>query len=66
MAKLKIGVFGCRRGGNYVSLMAARPEDIEVVALCDRDIEKLSAKDTVPEAKRFTDFDEFLASLHGQ
>ena len=60
MAKLKIGVFGCRRGGNYVSLMASRPDDIEVVALCDRDIEKLSAKDTVPGARCFTDFDEFL------
>ncbi len=60
MAKLKIGVFGCRRGGNYVSLMASRPDDIEVVALCDREIEKLGAKDTVPDARCFTDFDEFL------
>ena len=62
--KIKIGIFGCRRG-MYVASHVKNffPDDAVVWALCDR---KKSALDRAmadfPEAKAFDNFDEFIES----
>ncbi len=57
---LKIGVFGCWRGGSYIQLLNAY-ERTEVVAICDKNTD-MTAGDRCPAtAKAFTDFDEFLS-----
>lgn len=59
MEKIRIGVFGGRRGGNFVHLMKDFDE-IEIIAICDWDIDRLECRKAVPGAKFFKEFDEFL------
>lgn len=66
MEKLKIGMFGLGiksgvyRGVSYIRLMMKEPR-IEVVAVCDWDVEKSGLDKELPDAGLFTDFDEFIA-----
>jgi len=59
--EIKIGIFGLSRGMSYASIM--KDEDaIEVVALCDKLSDRLErAQKDFPDAKAFSNFDEFLA-----
>ena len=61
MEKLKLGLFGARRGGSYLDIFAKDEENIEIVAVCDKDYEELGAFKKHPDYKYFKDFDEFLA-----
>ncbi|MBR4452209.1 MAG: hypothetical protein IKS39_10270, partial [Clostridia bacterium] len=58
---LKIGVFGVWRGNNYIDLFK-EDEEIEIVAICDKNLEKLKEhKDEFASAFLCADFDEFLS-----
>lgn len=58
---IKIGVFGAWRGNTYINHFN-EDENIEIVAICDKNIEKLSEENGMPEnAACFKDFDEFLS-----
>ncbi len=57
---LKIGVFGAWRGNSYIDLFK-EDDEIEIVAICDKNIEKLNEhKDEFPGAVLCSDFDEFI------
>lgn len=60
MRSVKIGVFGVKRGGNYIEHILANNGDI--VALCDKDEEylKKAAEKIGSDVKCYTDFDEFI------
>ena len=58
---IKIGVFGAWRGGSYISIMSKEKDDIEIVAICDKDEGKLASYKDFPAEALFTDFDKFLA-----
>lgn len=59
MKKVKLGIFGLGRGGSFYDSIAAN--DGEVVAVCDRDEEKLqNAKELIPDVALYRDFDAFL------
>lgn len=60
MSKLKIGVFGARRGASYAALFQAH-ERCEVVAVCDREIDTLEDAAFGPGVRRFKEFDAFLS-----
>lgn len=60
--KIRIGFFGAWRGGSYISLMSKEKDDIEIVAVCDKNADKIeNNKEGIGDAKVFTDFDEFLS-----
>ncbi|MCX7705170.1 MAG: Gfo/Idh/MocA family oxidoreductase [bacterium] len=62
MKKLKIGIVGLSRGRGFVNVFSAHP-DVEVSAICDIDIQKLSEVGDafgLPDKARFTNFDDFL------
>ncbi len=61
--KLKIGVFGVRRGQAFINAIGMIDE-ADVVAICDSDVEKAQevVKMCPPDVKVFTDFDEMLDS----
>lgn len=57
--KVKIGVFGAWRGNSYIDLF--RKEDrIELMAICDKNIDKLENPEEMKGIALFKDFDEFL------
>ena len=57
---LKIGVFGAWRGNSYIKLFND-DEEIEIVAVCDRNLDKLlENKDSFSSAYLCGDFDEFI------
>ena len=58
---IKIGIFGAWRGSSYIELIAAENKDvIQIVAVCDRQAEKLDDVKGLEGAKLFSDFDEFI------
>ena len=66
MKKFTVAILGCGNRGaqTYGALMHARPEQFEVVALCDYNTTRLGnfgARFGVPEANRFTDEEVFLS-----
>lgn len=57
---IKIGVFGAWRGNSYINLFN-KDESIEIVAICDKNIDNLCEKDDLPDNVSFyKNFDEFL------
>ena len=57
---LKIGVFGAWRGNSYINLFK-QDEGIEIVAICDRNIDSLiENKADFENAYLCADFDDFL------
>lgn len=57
---IKIGVFGAWRGNSYINLFN-KDENIEIVAICDKNIDNLCEKDDLPDNVSFyKNFDEFL------
>ncbi len=55
----KVGIFGLRRGSNF--LKNAINNGFDIVALCDRDEKMMNAiKGRAPEATCYSDFDEFI------
>ena len=57
--KIKMGVFGAWRGNSYIDLF--RKEDcIELMAICDKNIDKLENPEEMKGIALFKDFDEFL------
>lgn len=60
MKTIKLGIFGLGRGSSFLKDVLFN--DGEVVALCDRDVEKMeAAASNLPEKPAFyTDFDEFI------
>ena len=64
MAKYKVGVVGCRRGGSLVKSLATHPKS-EITAVCDIDENQLadmSKAYDVPDSSQFKDFDTFVDS----
>lgn len=60
MSKIKIGVFGAWRGNSYIDLFKDEDE-IELVAVCDKNIDKLEIeKELLSEIEVCRDFDSFL------
>ena len=60
MASIKMGVFGAWRGNSYIDLMLREPE-IDLVAICDKNIDNLCDDGKLAEIPKFRDFDEFLS-----
>ena len=59
MDKIRIGIFGLRRGSNFIDEI--RFNGGEVVAVCEKDSEQvLEVKDKIEGAEIFSDFDEFI------
>ncbi|MBR6361627.1 MAG: Gfo/Idh/MocA family oxidoreductase [Clostridia bacterium] len=57
---LKIGVFGAWRGNSYIDLFKEE-EEIEIIAICDKNIDKLiENKDEFANAYLCADFDDFI------
>ena len=57
---LKIGVFGAWRGNSYIDLFK-EDEEIEIIAICDKNIDKLiENKDEFKNAYLCADFDDFI------
>ena len=57
---LKIGVFGAWRGNSYIDLFK-EDEEIEIIAICDKNIDKLiENKDEFANAYLCADFDDFI------
>ena len=57
---LKIGVFGAWRGNSYIDLFS-RDDDIEIAAICDRNLDALlEDKERFAVAALCADFDEFI------
>ncbi|MBR6748295.1 MAG: Gfo/Idh/MocA family oxidoreductase [Clostridia bacterium] len=62
--KMRIGIFGVRRGAGFVKLFAER-DDTLVTAVCDsnpRELEKIQEHITKYNIQVFTDFDTFIDS----
>nr|MCR5690262.1 Gfo/Idh/MocA family oxidoreductase [Clostridiales bacterium] len=58
MGKIKLGIFGLRRGADYLD--AIRLNGFEVTVVCDSDASRYeAAKDRLPGAVFYTDPDEF-------
>ena len=58
---IKIGMFGAWRGNSYIDLIAAEdPSIIKIVAVCDKQADKLDHVKGLADAKLFRDFDEFI------
>ena len=55
---IKIGVFGAWRGNSYIELFQ-QDDEIEVVAVCDKQLDRLET-DAMPGVLKCTDFDAFL------
>ena len=55
---IRIGVFGAWRGNNYIELFR-RDDEIELIAVCDRNVDRLES-DALPGVLKCTDFDDFL------
>lgn len=62
--KLKIGVYGCSRGQDFIKIMKLLPDKVEIAAICEKREKALSdTKSLCPEStKAYTDFDEFIKS----
>ena len=63
MAKVKVGVFGGRRGGTMIDVMSRHP-DAELVAICDSDSQVLDKARTLAERNGskvtlYSDFERF-------
>lgn len=57
-----LGMFGAWRGSSYIDLIAQESrEDVRIVAVCDKQAEKLEKVAGLEDARLFADFDEFLA-----
>lgn len=57
---IKIGVFGAWRGNSYINLFN-KDDEIEIVAVCDKNIDNLCENNDLPDSVLFfKDFDEFL------
>lgn len=63
MASIKMGVFGAWRGNSYIGLMLDEPE-IDLVAICDKNIDSMCDDKRLESIPKFRDFDEFLT--HGK
>ncbi len=59
MAKVKIGVFGAWRGNTYINLITEEPR-VDLVAICDKNIDVDGEAEKYPGVAKFKDFDEFL------
>ena len=58
---IKIGMFGAWRGNSYIDLIAAEdPSVIKIVAVCDKQADKLDNVKGLDGAKLFRDFDDFI------
>lgn len=58
---IRIGMFGAWRGNSYIDLIAAEdPSVIKIVAVCDKQADKLDHVKGLADAKLFRDFDEFI------
>lgn len=56
---IKFGIFGLSRGKSFIDGILACGG--EIVALCDADVERIAERQKrLPDAKGYTDFDEFL------
>ncbi len=67
MKKYSVAILGCGNRGaqTYGVLMQARPDEFEIVALCDKSAERLNTfggRFSVPEALRFRDEEAFFES----
>ncbi len=60
MASIKMGVFGAWRGNSYIGLMLDEPE-IEITAICDKNIDSLCEDERLEKIPKYRDFDTFLA-----
>ncbi len=58
---IKVGMFGAWRGNSYVSIIGREdPDVIRIVAVCDRQADKLEELEGMKDVKLFSDFDSFL------
>ena len=58
---IKIGMFGAWRGNSYIRSIAHRdPDEIRLVAICDKQADKLARVEGVEGVEFFPDFDSFL------
>ena len=58
---INIGMFGAWRGNSYIDLIAAEdPSVIKIVAVCDKQADKLDNVKGLDGAKLFKDFDDFI------
>ena len=58
---IKVGMFGAWRGNSYVSIIGKEdPDVIRIVAICDRQADKLEGLEGMEGVKFFSDFDSFL------
>ena len=58
---LKIGVFGAWRGNSYIDLFM-QDDEIEIVAICDKNIEKISEnREKLAGVYLCPDFDDFIS-----
>lgn len=59
MASIKMGVFGAWRGNSYIEIMQ-QEEEIELVAICDKNIDSMDKAEWQENIACFKEFDEFL------
>ncbi len=61
MKKIRIGVVGLERGGNFVQAIKSM-DDVELTAVCEIDEARIErSKELIPDSTRiFKDFDEFI------
>ena len=68
MKKIRLGIFGCRRGRSYIkAIFNGNIPDVRVTAICEKDAERIGkALELCPKGrwapKVFTDAEEFFAS----
>jgi predicted dehydrogenase len=58
MKKLRIGVAGLRRGSGFAKLVSLHP-DCQLVAVCDRNIERAREVAGIVQAEPYDDYDRF-------
>lgn len=63
MGKIKIGIFGCSRGQDFIKILSLLNGRAEISAICERResrLEKVKSELCPESTKAFTDFDEFI------
>jgi len=64
MKRYRVGIVGLRRGRDILNVFGVHP-DVEIVAVCDIDEEKVSEVGNLfklPDNRRFTNYDDFINS----
>ena len=59
MAEIKMGIFGAWRGNIYLDLMMAE-EEIDVVAVCEKNIDPAQKDEKYRDVAFFRDFETFI------